>query len=909
MAGKMPGRRENFGRGSRGRGGNMYKPSPYRKEKNSSPKKIKTEQLQQAGYLVSPESKQSKFPIKKVIEILKTQDNSHFQERELREMLTSWRKFKRKRVNDIQSMNYATIVEELQQAQKQLLLQDDCDFAYDEVVAMLSDKSVQQLNESMEIEQLREMLNVWNNQHQIDNSSIKQLKNTEIVSRLTKAKNSLLENDFSGKNESMIEELDRETDHIFETVGKMQINGKTTDDQIIDFNDEELAYFQYVKSLREDNHLSLDDLKELHRSELVEYCKKWRDSEHTKQNASVVEMLMDSEDEDELYDQPKSNVESITQSIKETDIEVSPPDIAIENENNIDSSQNIDLNTIKTIQQFRNLDELNKCKCIHNLSIKRGEDIHLDTIKLWPNDQIDKIAQNFFKPASQPEQTSTTKSSLKKISKYASKPIVQQNLYNQVMTPWRYSLFITTPLTNKSVEGLTQYLSDIFHEMGSFCQGIQLLPWDTDDLENSIEDCEEIPKTISQLKKYFKGARSPAGNVTKQYLKIRLGYPIQADRPTFEADIMEWCKEREIRMFECPLQLSDTKVIGWLTYMPNTVDRDKWCRATRELYQMVDKSRQSDEIQIGVAWKALSGQWDIQQKQKVYAFHVETSIDQAARIKKFLRLVAHNKKYPLGVRFRLCDEFTQYMKESSRIKYNYMRDKHKTLCKEMRQVETDTIINLDRKVGDTKLTLRDIILNIRDNTDERRIFNSIDQKYNNPSAYVIQYRPDKAELAKAYTQSLSTYVKHLYPKASLTKIFTISAIEEANIETYYPNTQTFITQEDMDFDAVIQEDLDDDSFEYLNVNNINPFEIELPEKLKGGEKLYNFNGDDDTASTMPANSSTISFSNASVHLYDTKSLVSEISSLSDRKKQTKYQIAEPIQTDKEEHKMDEATEA
>ena len=43
--------------------------------------------------------------------------------------------------------------------------------------------------------------------------------------------------------------------------------------------------------------------------------------------------------------------------------------------------------------------------------------------------------------------------------------------------------------------------------------------------------------------------------------------------------------------------------------------------------------------------------------------------------------------------------------------------------------------------------------------------------------------------------------------------------------------------------------------------------------------------------------------------YDTKSLVSEISSLSDRKKQTKYQIAEPIQTDKEEHKMDEATEA
>jgi len=447
--------------------------------------------------------------------------------------------------------------------------------------------------------------------------------------------------------------------------------------------------------------------------------------------------------------------------------------------------------------------------------------------------------------------------------------------------------------------------------MGSFCQGIQLLPWDTENLEDGIDDCEAIPKTISQLKKYFKGARSPAGNITKQYLKIRLGYPINADRPTFEVDMMEWCKEREIRMYECPSQLPSTKVIGWLAYMPNTVDRDKWYRATQEVYQMVNKSLNSEDIKIGIAWKALNGQWEIQQKKKVYAFHVETSIEQASRIKKFLRLVAHNKKYPLGVRFRLCDEYTQFMKESSCIKYTYMRDKHKTLCKEMRQVETENIINLDRKVGDSKLTLRDILLNIRDKSDKRRIFNSIDQKYNNPSIYVAQYRPDKAELAKAHMQSLSTYVKYLYPQASLNRIFTIDAIEEAEIEKYYPNTQTFVTQEDMDFDAVIQEDLDDDPFEYLNVNNINPFKIELPEKLKGGDKLYNFNGDDDTVSTTPAHSSTISFSNASVHLYDMRSLVSEISNLSEKKKQpSSTQNAKSKQTiTNEEKPLEEANEA
>ena len=443
---------------------------------------------------------------------------------------------------------------------------------------------------------------------------------------------------------------------------------------------------------------------------------------------------------------------------------------------------------------------------------------------------------------------------------------------------------------------MINYLGDIFHEMGTYCAGIQLLPWDSDTLEDGIEDCEDLPRTITQLKKYFKGARAPTG-ASKQYLKIRLGYPITTDRPTFEADMMGWCKEREIRMYECALQHPNTKMIGWLAYFPSTVDRKKWCIATQELYQVANKNGESEEIKLGIVWKALNGQWDVPQKDKLYAFHVETSLDQATRIKKFLRLVAQNKKYPLGVRFRLTDEYNQYMKETSKVKYKYMFDKHKTLSKEMRQVETSKILNPDKRIGISKFTLRDIVTNIR-------VFNTIDQKYNNPSVYVAQYRPDKADLAKAHIFSLVTYVKHLHPDANLSKVFTIDALEESEVEIYYPTTQTFLTQEDIDFDAVIQEDLDDDSFEYLNVNNVNPFEIQLPEKLKGGEKLYNLNSNDDTASTMPAQSSTISFSNASVHLYDTKSLVSEISNMSENKK-TKSS-AESITSKKRENRMDAA---
>jgi len=883
----MSSRRENFGRGKgRGRSGNMNKPPPNPNDKNS-PKKIKTEQLRQAGYLVSPEIKSSKFTIKQVINILKQQDNSNFREDELKEMLLSWRKFKRQKTSDIKNLNYHQLVQELQTAQKQLLLQDECDFAIDEVEAILRESKINQLSVTMEIEQLREMLKVWNHHKQIYTPNIKELSHTEIIHQLEKAQHSLDEENLMQPSECLMDEIDRETDQLFDVVTKMNITGKTSDEQIFDFNDEELAYFQYVKSLKVENHLGLEDLKEVGRTQLVKFCQAWRNAENKKESVTAAQSILSSEDEDDLYDL-KTTGDSNTQSTKQSTIDPKEP-APMEIDSTLDFF-NIDY----TEDDINSFTKEQKCKWVHQKSKETEDPIQLATLNLWPKNQIEKTIQSILNK-NKPKQK---KSNLKKDSKYTNpNGPIQVDLEKNIMRPWRYSLFMTSPPDKKGIEGLITYLSDIFHEMGSFCPGIQLLPWDDDNFGNGLDDCEDIPKTINQLKKYFKGVRSPTG-VNKQYLRIRLGFPIQSDRPTFEADMIGWCNSREIRMFECALQHPDAKVVGWLAYMPNTMDRKKWCITANELNQHVNRKNNQEEIKLGMVWKALSGQWDVPQKKKVYAMHVEAGSDQVARVKKFLRMASQLKKYPLGVRFRLMDEYHQYMKESTKIKYNYLFDKHKTLSSEMRQMETSSILNLDGKIGSIGKTLRDIVTNIRDKRDERRVFNSIDRKYNNPNVYVIQYRPDKAELAKAHILSLATYVKHTYPNQELKKVFTVEALEESKVETYFPENQTFITQEDIDLDAVIQDDLNDDSFEYLNVNNVNPFEIQIPEQLKGGDKLYNLSGDDDTASTNPAHSSTISFSNASVHLYDTKSLVSELSStMSEQNKLSKIS-AKPTRSNK-----------
>ena len=1014
----MPPKKPIFGRGH-GRHSQRNKDKRSTRE-NKSPVKIKEENLRNIGHLVSPDRTKRAFTIKKVLEILRAQDDTEYRENDLREMLTVWRKYKKLDSESVKKMSYQQVTQELQSIQKRLLGDEENEYTIDEIMSILrSHRNVRYQLENIEPDDMKQMVKTWRKHNDEDIKGVDAMKDLELKATLEAIKLHIENNESSKPNASITEEVDKETDELFETVDRMNVNSETTNEKIKQYSKDQLATFYYIKSLKTNDFPSLEEAHTLQKEDLIDYCREWRNKAKSLNEQDFSSILLSSEDEDDKYDKPTiqkdenvDDIEIIPESVvgkadrekddifkvvenmnfnentteenilnhndeelayfqyvhslqmknvpdmdslkdlertalvsfckewveeaqlkksKDDDMERLRSETEDElyelNESNTENQtfaniQNsnededaimtdreedemsnestatspmeidnqepqIDLNSVNTIQKFQKLEQEHKCLWIRNKSVSKEEPVHLESIRLWSDDQLTKTAQTLMNDDNSKGESypSKSKSNLKKNSKYTKKILTQTDLHKNTMNSWRYSLFLTSPPNKKGIDGLRTYLADIFHEMGSFCPGIQLLQWDDETNEEGIEDCEDIPQTINQLKKYFKGIRSPTG-VAKQYLKIRLGYPITSDRPTFEADIMGWCKDREIRMYECALQHPNSKVIGWLVYAPNTIDRQKWCIATQELYSIANKNGRKEEIKIGIAWKALNGQWDVPQKEKVYAFHVETSVEQATRIKKFLRLVAHNKKYPLGVRFRLSDEFNQYMKETSKLKYNYMLDKHKTLSKEMRQVEATSILNLDKKIGNTRFTLRDIIINIRDKTDNRRVFNSIDQKYNNPSAYIAQYRPDKAELAKAHIFSLATYVKYLYPEAKLNKIFTIDALDEAEVEIYYPNTQTFLTQEDIDFDAVIQDDLDDDSFEYLNINNTNPFEIQIPEKLKGGEKLYNLNGDDDTASTMPAHSSTISFTNASVHLYDTKSLASEISSISENKKST-----------------------
>jgi len=429
---------------------------------------------------------------------------------------------------------------------------------------------------------------------------------------------------------------------------------------------------------------------------------------------------------------------------------------------------------------------------------------------------------------------------------------IQSTLNSKLMNSWRYQMSYNLPAEFKGTEGLRQYLGNILMEMKTYCPQVAILPWNTDDFLNKVTTAEEIPKSITQLKNYFQNARSMHSGGWG-FTKVRIGLPSAHDRSTFETDIQEWAKGQNIRLYEATVQHHNTKPCGWLAYAPKSLNRKKWSNAVMRMYAQ-SFSTPGAVITLGLSWRALNGQKDVDQKQKVYAMHIEAPADMCTTVKRYLRILSRKKVWPLGVKFRLMMDFNQYMKENNKDKHRYMVNKHQAFLQQILEGTCHQIISLDKKIPHTRVTVREIVTQIRDKVDGRRIFGSIDEHWRNSLEHTATLRPDKRQKAHCFLKSLSTYVLFLHPTAELKGIFTMEAIDKAQRESYDYNTQEFQTEEDAEFLKVVQEDMDDDSLDFLEFDEdaLQSIRLDLETSLPsviGGDKTMDFQGDDDTITT------------------------------------------------------------
>jgi len=546
-------------------------------------------------------------------------------------------------------------------------------------------------------------------------------------------------------------------------------------------------------------------------------------------------------------------------------------------------------------------------KVYYKFNKKQGKNQRISSYFVWDDVTLRKSIKkqrDLLKATNRKE--SILKSSGNPNTPKKNKVIKQSTLQGKLYNSMRYSFTFQLDEGISGTAAMRETLIQIFKHMQSIAEGVTIFPWATTDHENPIIDETDFPETISQIQKYFKDIRPNATGPT--WTKIRLGLPIASDRQTFMVDFTAWGSNQKIRLYECPVQHPNFRTCGWLAYMPRTVNPKAWSKEVQRLYEKAYSQTPGATILVGLSWRALNGQKEIDRGKKAYAMHVESPVGQAPQVKRFLRILQRKKVWPLGVRFRIFSEYHQYMKEINQRRYRYLLDRHKTLLKQLKETTTSTILELDKKIKNTTVTLREIVVQIRDKSDERRVFASIDERYQSNSDFVATFRPDKTSMAKDFIESLPTYVKYIYPNADIYGIFTIDAVESAEFEEYNPVTQQFTTQEDKDLRETVEFDKDDDSFEFLN-DTMDPdiaaqlnLEFDTNEmikedtKIKGGSRLFDFTGEQDTVTTGAslANTSQVSFSGESRHTYDRGACSSSITSVSTPSKDTQITELEAL---------------
>ena len=504
------------------------------------------------------------------------------------------------------------------------------------------------------------------------------------------------------------------------------------------------------------------------------------------------------------------------------------------------------------------------------------------SIKMIRDEDIQKRKKSPKVP--QPPLVSNLKS-----GKHQGKRKVQTKLSGAAINTWRYSMSFKISPEFKGTAGLRKYLQKIFQEMQSYNEDIKILLWNDDTALQGIDHVDKFPKTITSLKKYFNNER-PQNNGGQIYVKIRIGLPITSDRETFETDFRGWAKGEDLRFYECTVQHHNTRSVGWLVYAPNSLNAKKWSTTVMKMYVQTAHNTPGATITVGLAWKALSGQYEVAHKDKLYAMHVECPFDQVTQVKRYLRILSRNKSYPMGVKFRLMSDFTVHMKESNKEKHRYMVNKHRAFLAQIKRTSCSQVISLDKKIRNTDTSIRKIVTNIRDSKDDKKIFGSIDEHWSNPGECTVTYRPDKDDKAISFMKSLSTYVKFLYPNANLSGTFSLEAIEKEKSETFDANLQEFKTEEDDALRYEVESDLDDDSLDFITIDEDDlrrvklEMEAKVPESIIGGEKLIDLQGENETLSTA-SNLTSVSFSKTSCYVFDDQKSAATISSDLDMEEQ------------------------
>ena len=147
--------------------------------------------------------------------------------------------------------------------------------------------------------------------------------------------------------------------------------------------------------------------------------------------------------------------------------------------------------------------------------------------------------------------------------------------------------FTLTP-EYSGTNGLKQYLTLLVDKMKIYCPKLKLVTWQGNKIDDPITNLDKIPDKISQLQRYFDNAR-PQDSGGFVFTKVRIAFPADTDRATFEMDLKAWCMEKKIRFTYMAVQHHNVRTACWLPLLPRSTDPELWADSAMKKIALIKK--------------------------------------------------------------------------------------------------------------------------------------------------------------------------------------------------------------------------------------------------------------------------------------------------------------------------------
>ena len=432
----------------------------------------------------------------------------------------------------------------------------------------------------------------------------------------------------------------------------------------------------------------------------------------------------------------------------------------------------------------------------------------------------------------------------------------------------RATLKLCIPASDNPILKANNMLKEFFTQLQNSDSSVCIIPWLDEDAKTTdiIEAASDIPTKLNELSTYH--PRFFPGRPQQQhiaYAKVHLGH--EEDFESISADVKYWLMSGNHGFYHNMLQAEQTEKIGWLLYSTKSIDAGA---LAEDLY---DKF----ELQVGLRWMVIDTgtKGKIPNDKKVYALHVEAIKQEKNTVKKALLQLYSRSSWitsqdlPNGIRLRFVTPRREATSTHSITKLDRLRQRQKGFLNAVEQSESNwDILHLDWRLRDETPTLREMIMGIKSNTHDTKLFLSVDLDWQK-SGFIFQYLPEVKEEARSMTRTLYPFLlwelnERRTSDYDSTDSNDIEPLREDELQKFF-DADALMRMEDLKYDPVQKvvvdkfvdtylEFIDDEDLLGNKYDQVDETEIEVSKRPtpKPLESNIFREGDDDTVSTLGA---------------------------------------------------------